>query len=133
MKVYVFGNQDHEIDSVALNVSRALQNDYPQVQFISIQPNEDLPFADGQDVILMDAIQGINEESLFRLNDLNHLIGSLRLTVHDYDLGFQLKYLQKLGKLGEVQIIGLPYGQPVNYKRIHSIFKKLVAQDMQGS
>jgi hypothetical protein len=53
--------------------------------------------------------------------------------VHDFDLGFQLKYLQKIGKLGEVTIIGLPINKTPDYLRIQSILRKLVAQDIQGS
>ena len=66
---------------------------------------------------------------------LNRLLIPPRGSVHDFDLGFQLKYLRKLGKLGEVRIIGLPKGSSdrVDYRRIHSIFRKLVAQDIQGS
>jgi hypothetical protein len=53
--------------------------------------------------------------------------------VHDFDLAFQLRYLKKLGKLGEVTIIGIPQEGEIDYLRIQSIFRKLVAHDMQGS
>jgi hypothetical protein len=48
-------------------------------------------------------------------------------------LGFQIKYLKKIGKLGKVTIVGLPMQGELDYLRIQSIFKKLVAQEMQGS
>ena len=52
---------------------------------------------------------------------------------HDFDLPFQLRYLKKLGKLGTVTVIGIPQEGEVDHLLIKSIFRKLVAQDMQGS
>jgi hypothetical protein len=54
-------------------------------------------------------------------------------SVHDFDLGFQLLYLKKLGKLKNFLIIGIPMKGEINYLRIQSILRKLVAQDIQGS
>ena len=56
-----------------------------------------------------------------------------RTTVHDFDLAFQLKYLKKIGRLGEVYVLGIPKEGEVDYSRVISILRKLVAQDMQGS
>ena len=58
-------------------------------------------------------------------NGVNELIDSPRNSVHDFDLGFQLKYLCKLGKLGEVIIVGLPMNQKINTKQIQQILKDL--------
>ena len=64
---------------------------------------------------------------------IDGLILSPRGSVHDFDLAFQLRYLRKLGKLGEFTIIGIPQEGEVDYLRIKSILRKLVAHDMQGS
>jgi hypothetical protein len=48
--------------------------------------------------------------------------------VHDFDLAFQLRYLKKLNKPGEVTVIGVPQEGKVDYLRIQSIFKKLVGR-----
>ena len=53
--------------------------------------------------------------------------------MHDFDLAFQLRYLKKLGKLGEITIVGIPQEGEIDYFRIQSILRKLVAHDMQGS
>jgi hypothetical protein len=58
---------------------------------------------------------------------------SPRASVHDFDLVFQLKYLKKLGKLGEVTVVGVPQEGDPDHRRIQSILRKLVAHDMQGS
>ena len=64
---------------------------------------------------------------------IDELISSPRGSVHDFDLAFQLRYLKKLNKLGEVTIIGIPQEGEVDHLRIQSILRKLVAHDMQGS
>ena len=48
--------------------------------------------------------------------------------MHDFDLAFQLRYLKKLNKPGEVTVIGVPQEGKVDYLRIQSIFKKLVGR-----
>ena len=133
MKVYVFGNPDISEDSEALTLARQLKDDSKNIYFVFIKPNEDLPFADEENVIILDVIKGIDEVRILTFDDINSLTFSPRTTVHDFDLGFQLKYLKKLGKLKGVKIIGLPYGKEINYLTIQSILRKLVAQDMHGS
>lgn len=133
LKVYVFGNQDVDFDNTPFTVTKRIGDSFPEVMFVVIKPNEDLPFADGQDAIIMDAVEGLKEVTRIQNEDLTKIILPPRSTAHDFDLGFQLKYLTKLGKLGKITLIGLPMDEPINYTRIHSIFKKLVAQDMQGS
>jgi hypothetical protein len=133
MKVYVFGNADVPVDNKAILAAKELEYKIPDISFIFIKPNEDVPFVDEKRVVILDTIQGIQEVELIEGNDLDKLILPSRGSVHDFDLGFQLKYLKKLGKLGEVFIIGLPQVGNVDYLRIQSILRKLVAQDMQGS
>ena len=71
--------------------------------------------------------------TLIEGDEIDGLILSPRASVHDFDLAFQLRYLKKLNKLGEVTIIGIPQEGEVDYLRIQSILRKLVAHDMQGS
>jgi hypothetical protein len=127
MKVYVFGNPDYPLDNLAIKIAQKIK----KINFVFVKPNEDLPFVSCEKVILMDVIQGLKKEEVF--DDVDKLIVERSSTAHDYDLGFQLKYLKKLGEIGEVVIIGLPPTGKINYRRIQSILRKLVAQDMQGS
>ena len=133
MVINVFGNKDVTMDAVAFEVANKLRNDFPAVDFIEINPNEDVPFDNGEDIYLMDVVRGIPDVKILDDSWVDKLIHTESSSVHDYDLGFQLKYLKKLGKLGKVTIIGLPYGKPAVYSSIHSTVKKLVAQDIQGS
>jgi len=84
-------------------------------------------------LILMDTVVGLEEVTILTEKDLEKLEFPKRATVHDYDLGFQLRYLIKLGKIKNVKIIGLPARGDIDYERVRSILRKLVAQDIQGS
>ena len=133
MKVYVFGNLDLGGDRVALEVAKKLEGKIKDLEFIYVNPNEDLPFAGKSRVVILDAVLGINKVCLLDENDLEKLTADRSVSVHDFDLGFQLKYLKKLGKIKKMTIVGLPMDKRVNYLRIQSILRKLVAQEMQGS
>jgi Ni,Fe-hydrogenase maturation factor len=143
MKVYVFGNSDVKEDNAAFEISERFGKRFPEIDFITVKPNEDIPFIGEDPVILMDVVEGISKPELITEDKIDDLIFRTGTTVHDYDLGFQLKYLKKLGKIGRVYIIGIPKGTNLDrvrptkgstlYDSIQSIFKKLVAQDIQGS
>jgi hypothetical protein len=130
MKIYVLGNEEEEKDRQAIEAVKHLKN-FKRVDFIFIKPNEDLP--PEKILTLIDTVVGLPEVTLLTEKDLGKVAQMTRGTTHDYDLGFQLKYLIKLGKLKKVRIIGLPLGEEIDYERVQSILRKLVAQDMQGS
>ena len=133
MKVYVFGNEYVAADKRAIEVARELEKTLEGVSFVFVNPNEDLPFVDERRVLILDTVQGIRDVSLIEGDSVDALILSPRGSVHDFDLAFQLRYLKKLNKLGEVSIIGVPQEGEIDYLRIQSILRKLVAHDMQGS
>ena len=133
MKVYIFGNEDLEFDNKAIKTAKALENTLEHCDFIYIKPNQDLPFVCEEEVVIMDTIEGIEDIKIINNDQVKNISLEERTTVHDFDLGFQLKYLKKIGKLGKVTIIGLPVAKDVDYLRIQSILRKLVAQDIQGS
>ena len=131
MKILVFGNPDVETDNRAVIAAKKLKN-FAGVEFVLVNSNEDVLPTD-KELIVIDTIVGLPQTDLLTENDLGKLIVPGRGTAHDYDLGFQLKYLIKLKKLKKVRIIGLPAEGKIDYERIQLILRKLVAQDMQGS
>lgn len=133
MNVYVFGNEDLSFDNQAIKLAKKLENKIEGIKFVNIKPNQDLPFVDKKNVVIMDTVEGIEDIKIIENEDLKNISLAGKTSAHDFDLGFQLKYLKKIGKLGEVTIIGLPMGEEVDYLRIQSILRKLVAQDIQGS
>jgi Ni,Fe-hydrogenase maturation factor len=134
MKIYVFGNQDLREDSSAIKVYEKLKDKVRGIEFIQVDPNQDLPFKDSEQVVILDTVLGIDKVSEIQDEDLDKIILAKSLTVHDFDLGFQLRYLKKIGKLGKVMIIGIPKKvKKEDYSLIQSILRKLVAQDIHGS
>lgn len=133
IKVYVFGNEDLGFDNAAISAAKYLQTLFSQVEFIFIKPNQDLPFSDEEEVYILDVVEGLKKPLFIDIEDFDKLKLSPRTTVHDFDLGFQLKYLKKLGKIKKARVLGLPMTESWDYRSIHSIFRKLVAQDIQGS
>ena len=133
MKVYVFGSEDVPEDRKAIEAAEKLYHTIDRVSFIFIKPNEDVPFVNESHVVILDTVNGIRDVTLIEGDEIDALILSPRGSVHDFDLAFQLQYLRKIDKLGEVTIIGLPQEGRVDHSRIQSIVRKLVAHDMQGS
>ena len=133
MNVYVFGNKYVAEDKRAIEVARELEGTIEGISFVFVNPNEDAPFVNERHVVILDTVQGLRDVTLVEGDGIDGLILSPRGSVHDFDLAFQLKYLKKLNKLGEVTIIGIPQEGDIDYLRIQSILRKLVAHDMQGS
>jgi len=133
MKVYVFGNQDLPEDKKAIEVAKKLEQDFVDIDFVFVKPNEDLPFVDEKEVVLIDTVYGVDEIAILENKDFDKLALPSSTSAHDFDLAFQLKYLEKLGKLGKVKILAIPAEKSTDYFRVSSSFKKLVAHDMQGS
>jgi Ni,Fe-hydrogenase maturation factor len=133
MRVYVFGNAYVADDRRAIEVAGELRDTVEGISFAFVDPNEDLPCGDERHVVILDTVQGIQDVALLKGDVIDRLILSPRGSVHDFDLAFQLRYLKKLNKLGEVTIIGVPQEGEVDYLRIQAILRKLVAHDMQGS
>jgi Ni,Fe-hydrogenase maturation factor len=133
MKVYVFGNKAVPEDAGAIEVAEGLEGAVDGVSFVFVEPNEDVPFVDEERVVILDAVHGIPEVALISGDDLDRFVLPPRGRGHDFDLAFQLKYLRKIGRLGEVYVVGILQEGEVDYRRVRSILRKLVAQDMQGS
>jgi hypothetical protein len=119
--VWLFGNPDLDSDNLPLKLLPELKKRLPGVEFKVMDPNDDWDFlsppyeggakgrsetdADNR-LIIIDTVQGIKEVTVF--TDLNQFQSTPRVTVHDFDLGMKLRWLQKLKKLPPFVIIGIP-------------------------
>ncbi len=133
MRVFVFGNEFVKEDSKAINFLKKIDGKLNSVEFIIVNPNQDLPFEGEEKIVILDTVEGIDKVEIFNEQQIDKIKLNKSVTVHDFDLGLQLKYLKKIGRLKKFTIIGIPKNKKVNYLRIQSILRKLVAQDMQGS
>jgi len=105
MKVSVFGNLLVKKDSLPLKILPKLEKQFPDIEFVVEDPTESLhPTKD--EWWILDCADGISEVMV--LDDLSKLDFMSRVSVHDYDLAFDLKLLLKLKKLPKVKIIAVP-------------------------
>ena len=108
MTVYVFGNPDLPADSLPIRILPELEKRLPRVQFVVKDPNEewDVP----EEFTVIDTVEGIENVTVF--GDLTKFAAAPRVTMHDFDALTNLRYLQKLGKLKKVTVIGIPAAAP---------------------
>src|SRR3954447_26634095 len=117
MKVYVFGNEGVPKDRRALEAAEKLDHAIEGVSFVFVKLNEDVPFAGESDVVILNTVHGIRDVALIEGDKINEMLLSPRGSVHDFDLAFQLRYLRKINKLGNVTLIGLPKEGQVDHPR----------------
>lgn len=130
MMVYVFGNPDIEEDKNAFLVAEYLEGKILEVDFKLMEISDEISF-ENENPVIMDVVSEIDEVTLY--DDIDKIIMPPRVSAHDFDLGFQLKYLKKIGKIKNITVIGIPMKEKIDYERIISMLRKLVAQDIQGS
>ncbi len=102
--IWVFGNPDYAPDALPLQLIPDLKKQFPNIHFITKDPNEewDLP----KHLTIIDTIQGIEEITTF--TSLKHFTSAPNITMHDFDLLTNLRWLEKLDKLPPFFIIGIP-------------------------
>lgn len=102
--VFIFGNPDLEIDSLPIKLIPELQKSCPTFSFILKDPNEewDVP----EEMIIIDTAIGAKKVTVFK--DLKSFMTGPRLSMHDFDALSNLLYLEKLGRLKKIKIIGVP-------------------------
>ncbi len=102
--IYVFGNPDLPMDSLPLTILPDLRKKFPQIQFEVKDPNEEWEVP--EELTIIDTVDGIKEVKVF--HDLAQFASTPRVTMHDFDALTNLRYLQKLGKIKKVKVIGVP-------------------------
>jgi hypothetical protein len=106
MRIFVFGNEDLEMDSLPIKLVPELKKQFPEHDFILQDPNEEWDMSESFWVI--DTVVGLEEPQLF--DSLDAFVAGPKLSMHDFDALSNLRFLQKLGKLPPIKIIGLPVG-----------------------
>lgn len=104
--VYVFGNELLPEDNLPLRLKPALTERFPNISFVVHDPTDNIHPAQGV-LTLIDTAEGIDE--VVHIDSLEHIDTEHQpCSLHDFDLAFNLKLLEKLGELTEVHIIAVP-------------------------
>jgi Ni,Fe-hydrogenase maturation factor len=104
-RILVFGNPVVKKDSIPLEIIRDLREKFPEVEFVPFDPNENLE-AEGGDLRIIDTVEGIKKVTL--ITDIDSISTQRIYSMHDFDLGYNLKLLKKLGYVNKVRIFGVP-------------------------
>ena len=134
MKILVFGNELVKEDSLAVKLIPRLKEQFPDIEFKHIDPCENLEAEIEKGKLgILDVVQGIKK--VIVIKDIEQIKQDKIYSMHDFDLAFNLKILHKVGKLREVEIIGIPQdiGEEDAFSQIQLILRKCVAQLIHGS
>ncbi|MFA6908445.1 MAG: hypothetical protein WC289_01010 [Patescibacteria group bacterium] len=104
MEVWVFGNADLELDALPVRILPGLKKQFPEYTFVHKDPLDEWEMHG--ELMIIDTVRGIS--AVTRFTSIDDFIDAPRVTMHDFDLGTQLKFLQKLNKLPRCTILGVP-------------------------
>jgi len=94
-----------EEDNLALEIAQELN--ILGFEFKILQnPDEILNYKNEKKLIIMDVFKNI--DNVILVDDINKLKSNKIYSLHDFDLGFFLKIMEKTGQLKEILIIGIP-------------------------
>jgi Ni,Fe-hydrogenase maturation factor len=103
-RVYICGNPLVDEDSMPFRILPVLQKKLPFVDFIEFDPTENFPEDDP--LFILDTV--INAKEVCIIEDLRSLESAPHVSLHDADLAFHLQWLEKVGKLQQMVIFGVP-------------------------
>ncbi|MGC9605477.1 MAG: hypothetical protein ABSF56_01840 [Minisyncoccia bacterium] len=103
-RVFVFGNEVLDKDSLPLKILPELRRALPGVAFEAKDPNEE--WDSPEELTVIDTVIGPKEAVVF--DDLGSFTAAPRFSLHDFDALANLRYLQKLEKIKRVTVIGIP-------------------------
>lgn len=125
IKIYLVGNELVEEDSLPIKIKSALAKLFPKVVFEEFDPTENLP-EDSKHLILIDTVYGLDKPQIF--HDIDAFSSQKAYSMHDFDLGWQLKLYKKLKMIDEVSIIGIPMGmqEDIAIKAVSNLINDIV-------
>ncbi len=103
--IYVFGNPLLSFDNLPIKLMPKLQKEFPQIKFIAFDPNENLKPIN-KELFIIDTAQNIKNITI--INNLNNIKIEKIYSLHDFDLAFNLKLLEKIEQLKKITIVVIP-------------------------
>lgn len=121
LKIFVFGNEDLQMDSLPLRILPKLREEFLDIKFEVVDPNEEWDFSSRSrncmsfasesndpdfSVTIIDTALGIKDVTVFE--SLEKFSSPPRVGMHDFDALTNIRYLWKLGKIKKIKIIAVP-------------------------
>jgi len=123
--IYVFGNPLVKEDSLPLKLIEKLKKEFPKIQFKEFDTVEDLEFE--KELNIIDTVKGIKKVEI--IEDLDKIITNKIYSLHDFDLGYNLKLLKKMNMINKVRIFGI--SENMNEKEAFQELCKLIAKEFK--
>lgn len=140
MKILVFGNHLVKQDNLPLRILPQLKQNFPNIEFKELDSTETLQNEtdENKNLTILDTAIDIDQIKTIALNtqeDFKKLQLPNALSMHDFDLAYNLRLLKKVNLINQVKIICVPMEMQEEEasSQLQSIFKKCVAHDIQGS
>lgn len=113
MKILIFGNQLVKQDNLPLRILPKLKQQFPNIEFKPIDSTENLQAETDQNknLTILDTAKDIQEIKTITLTtqkDFAKLQLPSSLSMHDFDLAYNLRLLKKVNLINQVKIICLP-------------------------
>jgi Ni,Fe-hydrogenase maturation factor len=126
--IHIFGNPLLDFDNLPLKFAPKLQKLFPEIDFVIADPNENLKLVN-KELIIIDTVEDTKDVAL--IDDIKKLQTQKLYSLHDFDLGFNLKLLQKIGDLEKIKIIGVP--MKGNEREILRQLEKIISTSLSKS
>lgn len=105
MEYWIFGNPDLAQDSLPVRLIPKLHAAFPEDTFVTKDPLDEWDNL-AEHVYIIDTVVGL--ETVQAFTTLDQFERAPSVTMHDFDLITQLRFLQKLGKLKKITLYGVP-------------------------
>jgi hypothetical protein len=125
-KFLVFGNPLVDGDSAPLRLIPRLRMAFPELEFKEFDPNENME-GEGRNLNIIDAVEGIDKVTL--LTNIDSIKTQRIYSMHDFDLGYNLKLLKKLNMIDGVRIFGVPMkiGDDEAYHQLVDLIRSMLS------
>jgi Ni,Fe-hydrogenase maturation factor len=122
--IYVFGNPLVKEDSLPLKLINKLKKEFPSLQFKEFDTVEDLEL--DEELNIIDTVKGISKVELIK--DIDKIMTNKIYSLHDFDLGYNLKLFKKMKMIDKVRIFGIPSN--MKEKEAFEQLKKLIITNL---
>jgi Ni,Fe-hydrogenase maturation factor len=102
--IYIFGNPLVKEDSLPLKLIDKLKKEFPSLRFKEFDTVEDLELE--KELNIIDTVKGIKRVEL--IEDIDKIITGKIYSMHDFDLGYNLRLWKKMKMIDKVRIFGIP-------------------------
>jgi Ni,Fe-hydrogenase maturation factor len=126
LTIYIFGNLLLDFDNLPIRLLPKLKKRFLDIDFIIQDPNENIKLPQNGELIIIDTVMGIKKVTI--IDKIEKLETSKIYSMHDFDLGFNLKLLKKIGALKKIKILGVPsdYSKEETIEELSKIIKILL-------